>query len=152
LTTLPSGKRSSSTPTVPMLQRELEVERSRHERLQESVEQLRLELQMMGRLLAAAREQLVSCGATAVDPAMMTRTPPASAPSGTGVLRAGRSKADAKRMLQMQDELTESRALCKRLAMQLEQQQQGMQLAATSKKELIGLVAEMSEYLASNRT
>jgi chromosome segregation ATPase len=149
----PAGKRSSSSAqqqnqTVVTLQRELQQERDRHERLQESVEQLRLELQMMGRLLAAAREQLVACGATAVEPSLMVRVPPAPTSGGAN---PARSKSDARRMQQMQDQLAESRALCHRLAQQVESQQQKMQAATGSKKELLGLAAEMSEYLSSNR-
>ena len=44
------------------------MEREKHRRTQESVEQLRMEMQMMGRLLAAGREQLVSLGAESLSP------------------------------------------------------------------------------------
>ena len=61
----PPAKR---TPSVVTLQRDLQLEREKHRRTQESVEQLRMEMQMMGRLLAAGREQLVSLGAESLSP------------------------------------------------------------------------------------
>ena len=130
------------------LQRELAQERERHERLQESVEQLRLELQMMGRLLAAAREQLVASGATAVEPSIMVRNPPPQPADGQ---RVGRSKSDAKRMQRLNEELAESRAQARQLAFLVEQQQQRMQIVSASKRELLNVVSEMGDYLNDYR-
>ena len=53
------------------------MEREKHRRTQESVEQLRMEMQMMARLLAASREQLVSLGAETLSPDMSVLTPQA---------------------------------------------------------------------------
>ena len=63
-----SGPPAKRTPSVVNLQRDLQLEREKHRRTQESVEQLRMEMQMMGRLLAAGREQLVSLGAESLSP------------------------------------------------------------------------------------
>ncbi len=145
-TTLPpDANKRAAGPTVSGLQKELQTERERQERLQESVEQLRLELQMMGRLLAAAREQLVASGATVSEPAFVLRTPPA--PSAAGP-RVGRSKSDAKLLQRLQDELSESKGQCRRLAQQVEQQQQKMLLIAATKRELITTVGESEAYLS----
>jgi len=143
----PTGKRSAG-PTVGGLQRELQQERERHERLHESVEQLRLELQMMGRLLATAREQLVASGATAVEPGVVLRTPPAPSTSGQ---RTGRTKADAKLIQRLTAELAESKAQCRRLSQVAEQQQQKMQVVSSSKKELLAILSEMNSFMNSSR-
>jgi len=63
-----SGPPAKRTPSVLTLQRDLQLEREKHRRTQESVEQLRMEMQMMARLLAAGREQLVSLGAESLSP------------------------------------------------------------------------------------
>ena len=63
-----SGPPAKRTPSVVTLQRDLQLEREKHRRTQESVEQLRMEMQMMARLLAAGREQLVSLGAESLSP------------------------------------------------------------------------------------
>ena len=141
-----SSKRSAG-PTVAGLQKELLHERERQERLQESVEQLRLELQMMGRLLAAAREQLIASGATAVDPTLIVRTPPVPATTGQ---RAGRSKSDARLLQRLQDELAESRSQCRRLSQQMEQQQQKVVMASAAKRDLLRIMGEMGDYLNSS--
>lgn len=132
-------------PTVGGLQKELQAERERQERLQESVEQLRLELQMMGRLLAAAREQLIASGVTAAEPSLMVRAPPA--PMATGQ-RMGRSKSDAKLLQRLQEDLAESKGQARLLAQQLDQHQQKMLVVASTKHELVGIVGEMSEYMS----
>ena len=54
----PAAKRNA--PSISSLQRELQQERERFRRSQESVEQLRLEMQMMGRVFAGAREQALA--------------------------------------------------------------------------------------------
>ena len=73
----PAAKRqTSSAISMTGLQRELQMEVDRRCRLEESVEQLRLELQLMGRLLAAAREQFVACGAPPATPGVALWTAP----------------------------------------------------------------------------
>ena len=143
-------KRSNSgapPPSIGGLQRELQIEIERRSRCEESVEQLRLELQLMGRLLAAAREQLIASGAPgAQQPGIALRNPPAS--SGH---RSGRSKADAKLIQRQQDELAESKGQCRRLALQAEAQQHKAQQATATKQQLLALVSEMQDYLAANR-
>ena len=147
----PAAKRqTSSAISMTGLQRELQMEVDRRCRLEESVEQLRLELQLMGRLLAAAREQFVACGAPPATPGVALWTAPK--PSAWA-MRQNRSKTDAKLVQRLQDELAESKGQCRRLAMQVENQQQKMQLAAAVKKELLAVVGEMGEYvLHANRT
>ena len=146
-TLLPDANKRATGPTVTVsgLQKELQTERERQERLQESVEQLRLELQLMGRLLAAAREQLVASGATVAEAGFVLRTPPA--PSTTGP-RVGRSKSDAKLLQRLQEELSESKGQCRRLAQQVELQQQRMLLIAATKRELLSTVGESEAYLS----
>ena len=148
----PPAKRLTSSAAISMtsLQRELQTQIERRCRLEESVEQLRVELQLMGRLLAAAREQFVACGAPQAQPgvALWTAPKPSAWPS-----RAGRSKTDAKLVQRLQDELAESKAHCRRLSQQVESQQQKTQLAAAVKKELLAVVGEMHDYvLHAHRT
>ena len=133
-----------AAPSVSALQRELQLEQERRGRLEESVEQLRLELQLMGRLLAAAREQLVACGASPPPAGATLRTPPARPVSGQ---RPTRSKSDAKLLQRLQDELEESNGLCRRLAQQAEGQQQKLAHAGSAKRELLAVAAEMHEWL-----
>ena len=71
------GPPAKRTPTIVTLQRDLQLEREKHRRTQESVEQLRMEMQMMARLLAASREQLVSLGAETLSPDMSVLMPQA---------------------------------------------------------------------------
>lgn len=144
----PDASKRAAGPTVSSLQKELQTERERHERLQESVEQLRLELQMMGRLLAAAREQLVASGATVAEPGIILRTPPAPSATVSNGPRAGRSKSDAKLLQRLQDELAESKGQSRRLAQQVEQQQQKMLLIVATKRELLATVAESEAYMS----
>ena len=148
----PPPKRSASSAAINMTssQRELQTEIERRCRLEESVEQLRVELQLMGRLLAAAREQFVACGAPQAQPgtALWSAPKPTSWPT-----RAGRSKTDAKLVQRLQEELADSKGQCRRLAQQVESQQEKMQLAAAVKKELLTVVGEMQEYVMhANRT
>lgn len=141
----PIAKRQASAAiTMSGLQRELQIEIERRCRLEESVEQLRLELQLMGRLLAAAREQFVAAGAPAAPPGVAVWCPPKQSAFPA---RAGRSKMDRKLVQRLQDELADSKIACQRLAHQVESQQQKMQLAAAVKKELLSVVGEMSEYV-----
>ena len=146
---LPDANKRAAGPTVSGLQKELQTERERQERLQESVEQLRLELQMMGRLLASAREQLVASGATLAEPGLVLRTPPV--PSVAGGHRPGRSKSDAKLLQRLQDELADSKGQCRRLAQQLEQQQNKMLLIAATKRELLATVGESEAYMSRSQ-
>jgi hypothetical protein len=141
-------KRSSNGPQPPSigaLQRELQTEIERRSRCEESVEQLRLELQLMGRLLAAAREQLIASGAPGAgqQPGIALRNPPAS-----GGHRTGRSKSDSKLIQRLQEELAESKGQCRRLALQAEAQQHKALQATATKQQLLALVSEMQDYLA----
>jgi hypothetical protein len=143
-------KRSSNGPQPPSigaLQRELQTEIERRSRCEESVEQLRLELQLMGRLLAAAREQLIASGVPgAQQPGIALRNPPAS-----GGHRTGRSKSDSKLIQRLQEEVAESKGQCRRLALQAEAQQHKAHQATATKQQLLALVSEMQDYLAANR-
>jgi hypothetical protein len=132
---------------APSLQRELELERERHRRCQDSVAQLRIEVQMMGRLLASTRERLVACGAEAFAPDLVVRAPPPVGGATSAGARpvATRSKSDAKLLRRLQEELAESRGQCKWLTQQLEQQGRKAQLVVESKKELLSMVGEMNE-------
>lgn len=138
---------AASGPSVSGLQRDLQLEQECRSRLEDSVEQLRLELQMMGRLLAAAREQVVASGAAPAQPGVALRVPPPPPSEGQ---RSGRSKSDARLLARLHEELVDSRAQCKRLSAQLEVQQHKLQLALAGKKELAGIVAEVSEYLSAS--
>ena len=144
-----NAKRSAAAaigPTVGGLQQQLQLEVERRARLEESVDQLRLELQLMGRLLASAREQLAAAGAPPVAAGgVALRTPPAPIPHGQ---RVGRSKNDAKIVQRMQDELAESKAQSARLAQQVEAQQQRIRLAASAKRELLTVMAEVQDYIS----
>ena len=71
------GPPAKRTPSVITIQRELQLERERHGRTQESVEQLRLEMQMMGRMLAAAREQIGSLGGESLSSEVSVQLQPA---------------------------------------------------------------------------
>ena len=138
----PPAKRSSSNAvSMSGLQRELQMEIERRCRLEESVEQLRLELQLAGRLLAAAREQFVACGAPQAPHGVAIRTAPKPGP------RAGRTKSDSKLVQRLQDELAESKEQCHRLGMQVEAQQQKQHVTMAVKKELLGVCTEMSDYI-----
>ena len=120
------------------------MEIERRYRLEESVEQLRLELQLAGRLLAAAREQFVACGAPQAPPGVAIRTPPKLGP------RTGR-KNDSKLVQRLQDELAESKEQCRRLGMQVEAHQHKMHVTMAVKKELLGVCTEMSDYITHSQ-
>ena len=129
------------------LQRDLQQERDRNLRLTESVEQLRLELQMMGRVLASSREQLVQCGGLVMPPDVSVRVPPTQYGGGA---RPGRSKSDAKLMQRLQDELAEGRGQCRWLGEQVDGLQTKLGLVAASKKEMLGVLSEMQDYLVTH--
>jgi len=135
----PPPKRN--VPTVSSLQRELQHEKERHRRSQESVEQLRLEMQMMGRVFAAAREQIVALGGASLSPEVALAALPSDA------IRA--RKSEAKALQRVQTELSESRAEVKRLNDQVKFLRQKLQLVLFSKQELSSLVSDMQEYLNS---
>lgn len=128
------------------LQRDLQQEREQNRRLSESVEQLRLELQMMARILASTREQLVSAGVMSMPPNVAIRVPP----SYSG-LRQGRSKSDSKLIQRLQDELNESKSQSRRLGEQVDSLQSKMCLVGGLKKEMLGVLAEMNNYLVAHR-
>jgi len=159
----PPPKRSASAPTAALLQQE----RARQRRAQESVEQLRLELQMMARVLAAAREQIVALGGASLAPEPTLLAAPAgavaaadgAAGAAAGAAAAGapapvrqaRSKGDARLLHRLQEELTESRGECKRLAEQVSTLQTKMKSMQGAKREILACCAEMSDYLATRR-
>ena len=160
----PPPKRSASAPTAALLQQE----RARQRRAQESVEQLRLELQMMARVLAAAREQIVALGGASLAPEPTLLAAPAgavAAADGAAAAAAGaaagaaaaapvrqaRSKGDARLLQRLQEELTESRGECKRLAEQVSTLQTKMKSMQGAKREILACCAEMSDYLATRR-
>lgn len=145
LTLLPSKR---NAPSVATLQRDLQNEKDKTQRLGESVEQLRLELQMMGRLLASTREQLISCGGMTMPSNVGVRVPP---PPVVGVRPGARSKSDAKMVQRLQDELSEGRGQNRRLGETVDTLQQKLLLVAASKKEMVGALTEMQEYLNSHR-
>ena len=98
---------AASGPSVSGLQRDLQLEQECRSRLEDSVEQLRLELQMMGRLLAAAREQVVASGAAPAQPGVALRVPPPPPSEGQ---RSGRSKSDARLLARLHEEV---RVVCR---------------------------------------
>ena len=147
----PPAKKPAA-PSVSGLQRELQQERDRHTRLQESVEQLRLELQMMGRLLAAAREQIVAQGGdTWAPPNLALRAEPAAPAAPAATARRGRTKGDAKLMTRLQEELAESRGQCRRLNEQVGALQRKLQLVVSAKTEINSVIAEMDAYLITGK-
>ena len=146
-------------PTAALLQQE----RARQRRARESVEQLRLELQMMARVLAAAREQIVALGGASLAPEPTLLAAPAgavAAADGAAAAAAGaaagaaaaapvrqaRSKGDARSLHRLQEELTESRGECKRLAEQVSTLQTKMKSMQGAKREILACCAEMSDY------
>mmetsp|Transcript_51878 Transcript_51878/g.119312 ORF Transcript_51878/g.119312 Transcript_51878/m.119312 type:complete len:164 (-) Transcript_51878:298-789(-) len=136
----PPAKRS--VPTVSGLQKELQAERERSRRMQESVEQLRLEMQLMGRLFAASREQIVALGGATLSPEVMVRAPITSTSS-----RSSRSRADVKALQRIQSELSESKGECKRLNEQVRQLRHKLHLVLNTKQELAAVMNEMHDYL-----
>lgn len=148
LAAAPPAKRN--VPSVSTLQRDLQQEKELTARLKESVEQLRLELQMMGRLLASTREQIVASGVATIAPNVAIRQPPAPAPVGMQRTQ-GRSKSEAKLMQRLHDEISEGKGNNRRLNDQVDVLQQKLQLVASSKKEMLTALSEMGEYIASQR-
>ncbi|KAL1504477.1 hypothetical protein AB1Y20_010882 [Prymnesium parvum] len=142
----PPSKAPRHAPSTSSLQRDLQHERERNRRLSESVEQLRLELQMMGRVLASTREQLVAAGAMTPPPHLGVRVPATYAGP-----RQGRSKADAKLVQRLQEELSESKGQCRRLGEQADGLQAKLAVVVGLKKELLGVLTEMNDYLLAHR-
>ena len=141
---LPPQKRAA--PTVGSLQRELQQERERHRRSLESTEQLRLEVQMLGRLLASAREQIVALGGTALSTeAAALRAGPSAAVSRP----AYQCRSDTRTLQRLQGDLVESKGQCKRLIDEVGALQNKLQQVHTSKKELLAVTNEMQEYLVA---
>ena len=65
--------------------------------------------------------------------------------------RQARSKGDARLLHRLQEELTESRGECKRLAEQVSTLQTKMKSMQGAKREILACCAEMSDYLATRR-
>lgn len=133
----PPAKRS--VPTVSGLQKELQAERERTRRSQESVEQLRLEMQLMGRLFAGAREQIVALGGATLSPDVMVRAP--------NTTRPNRSSSDVKMLKRVQSELSECKGECKRLSDQVRALRHKLHLVLNAKQEFAAVMNEMHEYL-----
>lgn len=134
-----AAKRAASGPTLNGLQRELQLERERHRRSLESVEQLRLEMQMMARAFAAAREQIVILGGSSLSSetnALLQTTP------GRGYARS-----DIKAMQRLQAELSDSRGRERRLQEQVAALKAKVGLIATVRKELLIVSHELQEHL-----
>ena len=95
----------------------------------------------------------MACGAAAFAADTVVRVPPPQpVAGGPGGSRAGgRSKADAKLLQRLQEELAESRGQCARLTERLERQERRMSVASASQKELMSVVTEMNVYLTHNR-
>ena len=151
---VPPAKR---TPSVISLQRELQLEREKHRRTQESVEQLRMEMQMMGRLLASTREQLVALGAESLSPDISVLMPQevhcarhrmarlrgrsairvaSQAPSAA---RPARPANESRHVQRLQEDLAESKTHCKRLHEQAASLQHKNKSLLASKKELANI-------------
>lgn len=137
---------SRNAPSVSTLQRDLHQERERNRRLSESVEQLRLELQMMGRVLASTREQLVAAGVMRMPANVAVRVPPTFLGP-----RHGRTKSDAKLIQRLQDEVNDGKGQCRKLGEQVDQLQVKLALASSLKKEMLSVLSEMNEYLMVQR-
>jgi hypothetical protein len=140
----PPAKR---TPSVISLQRELQLEREKHRRTQESVEQLRMEMQMMGRLLASTREQLVALGAESLSPDISVLMPQ-EAPSAA---RPARPVNESRHVQRLQEDLAESKTHCKRLHEQAASLQHKNKSLLASKKELANIIQDMQDYLLKSR-
>ena len=112
------------------------------------LEQLRLELQMSTRVLASTREQLVKCGGLVMPENASVRVPPTQYTS----VRPGRSKSDAKLMQRMQDEVAEGRGLCRHLGEQVDDLETRLGVVVTAKKEMLGVLDEMQDYLVKERS
>ena len=65
--------------------------------------------------------------------------------------RQARSKGDARLLQRLQEELTESRGECKRLAEQVNQLQTKLKSMQGAKRDILACCAEMSDYLATHR-
>ena len=118
------------------------MEVARRCRLEESVEQLRLELQLMGRLLAAAREQQRRLR-RAASAARVASGAPKGDPG-----RPGRSKTDARLVQRLQDELNESKGQTRRLGLR-SRASSSSSSSPPRLKELLGIYAEANEYVVN---
>lgn len=134
-----AAKRAASGPTLTSLQRELQLERERHRRSQESVEQLRLEMQMMARAFAAAREQIVLLGGSSLSPEEHAKL---HTTAGRGLARS-----DIKLLQRLQAELSDSKGRERRLQEQVTALKAKVSLIATVRKELITVSDELQNHL-----
>ena len=75
----------------------------------------------------------------------------AAAAGSPAPVRQARSKGDARLLHRLQEELTESRGECKRLAEQVSTLQTKMKSMQGAKREILACCAEMSDYLATRR-
>jgi len=142
----PPPKRN--VPTISSLTRELQLERQRHRRSQESVEQLRLEMQMMGRVFASAREKIVALGGESLGLEFNTSPAPSAGSLAPRVTDGGSTGGSgSKDVERLQEELAESRGQCRRLGEQVHQLQQQVSLVSSTKAELLTNLGEVKEYL-----
>ena len=158
-----AGPPAKRTPSVTGVQRELQLEKEKHSRTQESVVQLRMEMQMMGRMLAAAREQMCALGGESLSPDVAVQLPPeglipeltfARAPAGEGEETADEDAAKSmstSETKRLQQDLAEAKMQCKRLHEQAAALQHKNRSLTASKKELAAIVQDMQDYLSKNR-
>ena len=135
-----SGPAAKRTPSVVTLQRDLQLEREKHRRTQESVEQLRMEMQMMGRLMAAGREQLVALGAESLSHDVSVLMPQEAC-----AVRSSRPPSESRHVQRLQDDLVDCKAQCKRLHEQAAHLQHKNKSLLASKKELGTIARQWSE-------
>lgn len=144
----PPPKRSG--PTVSSLQRELAAEREKLRRSAESIQQLRLELMMMGRLLAATREQIVATGADSIAPQPAAPQPqpqPLVAAPSSDETALARQRADARALARMRLEVDEANAACATMGNQLKTLKHKGNILVKVKKELLALSQESEDHL-----
>merc|ERR1719424_86905 len=132
----------AAAPSLVSLQRELQYERERHCRSLESIEQLRLEMQMMARAFAAAREQIVELGGNAL-------SVEAERSAGASGASKGRARSDVKTLQRLQTELADSRGRERRLQEQVAALKAKVGLLATVRKELLNSAHELTEHLSA---
>ena len=125
--------------------------------------QLRMEMQMMGRMLAAAREQMCALGGESLSPDVAVQLPPeglipeltfARAPAGEGEETADEDAAKSmstSETKRLQQDLAEAKMQCKRLHEQAAALQHKNRSLTASKKELAAIVQDMQDYLSKNR-
>lgn len=160
-----AGPAAKRTPSMTSAQRELQLEKEKHARTQESVVQLRMEMQMMGRLLAAAREQISALGGEALSPDVsvqlppeglipeltFTRAPTTDAKEGETADEGATKSISTGESKRLQQDLAEAKMQCKRLHEQAAALQHKNRNLAASKKELAAIVQDMQDYLSKNR-